>query len=168
MADASSDSKMAIVKPIAALIMLLVAISILVWYFRTPTLEIGDLWYWDPNSSSLVAAKDQLSPAVPKGAPAGTAPTLFRAYVFACGDCQNTAAREVVYLEKFPDEIKSAFPNYTSLGSDQGTVFGQALVKRTADPDWVAATSDAGAEIRNVKPCSNGSSPKPCEGPSGN
>lgn len=165
MAADSSDSKMALVKPIAAVIMLIVAIAILVWYFRTPKVELGNLWYWDPATSTLVAAKDQLSPAVPNGSPAGTTPTLLRAYVFTCGDCKNRADLNVAYIEKFSDETKSGFSSYTTLGSDQGTVLMQAQVKRTGDADWVSATSDEGVEIRKVNNCSDGSAPKPCEGP---
>lgn len=117
------------------------------------------IWFYNLDSKKLERQPDRLAPIT---SPSGG--TLVKAYVFSCGDCADSNARFIGWLDRFNDEAKNKLQNnsaravvmYTGpqgLDSLPEGFFGGLIPPnsyqiRALEGDWIDAHSDAAEKIR--------------------
>lgn len=161
-----------IVKGGVAVLMLLIAAAVLVWYMnRKVGPEAESLWYADPVSGNMVSAPDEVPP---------TKTGLVRAFVFSCGECGDDKARFTGYFERFTPEAKMEMAKVGVLRYDgpggisqlteaEAAAYftgGKRQIRRATESDWVDHDSEKGNAILDEveKRCPSGA-PHLCAGP---
>jgi hypothetical protein len=94
----------------AAILLLLIVIVAAAGYlgsffFRAPRRPKSLAWFYNERTAALFTAVDQMIPPIDTESGAGTG---VKAYIFTCGDCNDSSQRFIAFLEKMTPEGKEA------------------------------------------------------------
>lgn len=175
---------------IAAVVILILSLGYIVWSSKGPSYgaRVIDVYYYDLNTQKVFTAKsDQVppidAPSGPFRTPAGQeVPGGVRAYLFACGDCQDftglTAAELqakggfIGWLEMYTPEAKAMLTQPPGESPEAAAEREMRMYQvwesgqLIASPDnlrWVSQNTEEGVRITSqIEGKCPGGTPKPC------
>ena len=135
---------------IIAVVILVISLGIIILNNRGGrTNRIVDVYFYDLNDGSLFTApSNSIAPIDAPSGPYNGKPGGMRAYVFACGDCDDESSRFIGWIERYTPEAKQALsgdsPDYAAYEFYET---GQ-LIKGLEEGDpWVPANGERGYAV---------------------
>ena len=111
-------------------------------------------WFFDEDAGTLFAGPvKQISPITVDGRKG------VRAFVYSCGSCDDEAARKIVYVERYTEDVHQKLVNGEPVDAFATLAAHQV---RTIDGEWLHVNTDEGSKVQGRFLDCSGAKPVRC------